>query len=79
MFIIKFVNNNNVSTFINVSIFYANKELHSHMSFNLNIIDYFITRQCLDAIKTKNIIDYIKDIFIFIRDKLNKTQLFIIK
>ena len=39
--------------------FYANKEFHSHISFNLNIIDYVIIRKRLDAIKAKDTIDYI--------------------
>ena len=59
MFVTEFVNNNNVSTFISVSFFYANKEFHSRISFSSNIIDYVITRKRLNAIKTKNVIDYI--------------------
>ena len=55
----EFVNNNNVFAFINVSPFYVNKEFHFRISFNLNIIDYIITRKRFDVIKTKNIIEHI--------------------
>ena len=57
LFIIEFADNNNVLTFINVSLFYANKGFHSRMNFNSNIIDYVITRKRLDVIKMKDIID----------------------
>ena len=40
-------------------LFYTNKEFHFHISFNFNIINYVITRKRLDAIKLKDIIDYI--------------------
>ena len=49
------------------------------MSFNLNIIDYVITRKRLNAIKTKNIITRIQDVFIYIREKINKAQLAMIE
>ena len=39
---IKFANNNSVSAFINMSLFYANKDFHFHISFNSNIINYAI-------------------------------------
>ena len=55
---IEFANNNSVSAFTNVSLFYANKEFHSRMSFSFDIIDYAITRKRLDATKAKDIIDY---------------------
>ena len=59
MFIVKFADNKHVSAFISVLFFYANKEFHVYMSFNSNIIDYFITRKRLNAIKIKDIIDHI--------------------
>ena len=58
MFMIEFINNNNVSTFTNISFFYANKGFHFRISFNFNIIDYIITRKRFDAIKAKDIIDH---------------------
>ena len=72
LFIIEFANNNNVSTFINVSLFYINKEFYPRMSFSSDIIDYVITQKRLDVIKTKDIIDRMQDVFIYIREKMNK-------
>ena len=53
--------------------FYANKEFHFYISFNLDIIDYVITRKRFNIIKIKNIIDHIQNVFVYIREKLNKT------
>ena len=69
---IEFANNNNISVFISVSPFYANKEFHPYMSFNSDITDYVIIRKRFNAIKTKDIINYIQDVFIYIRENLNK-------
>ena len=79
MFIIEFADNNNVLASINILFFYANKEFHSRISFNSNIIDYVITRKRFDVIKTKNIIDRMQDVFVYIRKKINKTQLIMIE
>ena len=56
---IEFANNNNVSVFINVSPFYANKGFYLYMNFNFNIIDYAITRKRFNVIKIKDIINYL--------------------
>ena len=56
---IEFANNNNVLIFTNISFFYINKEFHSRINFNLNTIDYIITRKRFNVIKMKNIIDHI--------------------
>ena len=77
---IEFVNNNDVLIFTNVSFFYANKEFHSRISFNFDIIDYIIIiRKRLDAVKAKDIIDHIQDVFVYIRENLNKTQFIMIE
>ena len=55
-----------------MSFFYINKGFHSRINFNLNIINYIITRKRFNIIKTKNIIDYIQNVLIYIRDNLNK-------
>ena len=55
-----------------MSLFYANKEFHSHISFNFNIIDYIIIRKCFNVIKIKNIIEYMQNVFVYIRENLNK-------
>ena len=75
----EFADNNNVSISINVLFFYANKEFHSRISFNSNIIDYVIIRKRLDVIKTKDIIDRILDVLVYICEKLNEAQLIIIE
>ena len=49
------------------------------MSFNFDIINYIITRKRLNTIKAKDIIDYIQNVFVYIRENLNKTQLAIIE
>ena len=49
------------------------------MSFNLDIINYAITRKRLNVIKTKDIINRMQDVFIYIRERMNKAQLIIIE
>ena len=49
------------------------------MSFSPDIIDYVITRKRLDVIKTKDIIDRMQNVLIYIREKINKTQLVMIE
>ena len=56
-----------------MSLFYINKDFHFHISFNFNIINYIIIRKRFNAIKVKNIIDYMQDILVYICDNLNKT------
>ena len=52
---IKFNNNNNISSVIDLTLFYINKNFYSYISFDLDFISYKITRKRLEAIKTKNI------------------------
>ena len=59
MFIIEFINNNDVLIFMNVLSFYTNKEFHFYINFNSDLINYNIIRKRLNAIKIKNIINYI--------------------
>ena len=79
MLIVEFADNNNVLTFTNVLFFYANKGFHFRISFNFNTIDYVIIRKRLNVTKIKNIIDRMQDVFVYIREKLNETQLIIIE
>ena len=72
MLMIEFANNNNVLIFTNVSSFYINKKFHLRISFNSNIIDYVIIRKRLNAAKAKDIIDYMQNILVFIRNKFDK-------
>ena len=59
--------------------FYANREFHSHISFDFNIIDYIIIRKRFNVIKIKDIINRMQDIFVYIRENVNKIQLIIIE
>ena len=59
LFIVEFIDNNNVSTFISVLFFYTNKGFHPRISFNPDIIDYVITRKRFDVAKMKDTIDRI--------------------
>ena len=70
---IEFINNNNVSTFTNVSLFYANKEFHFRINFNFDMTNYIIIRKRFDIIKIKNIIVHIQNVLVYIRENLNKT------
>ena len=49
------------------------------MSFSSDIIDYVIIRKRLDVVKAENIIDRMQDVFIYIREKINKAQLIMIE
>ena len=49
------------------------------MSFSSDIIDYVIIRKRFDVIKTENIIDRMQDVFVYIREKINKIQLIMIE
>ena len=62
-----------------MSFFYANKEFHPRISFNSDIINYVIIRKRLNAIKAKDIIDHIQNVFVYIRENLNKVQFIMIK
>ena len=60
-------------------LFYTNKEFYFYINFNFNIINYIIIRKRFNIIKVKNVIDYIQNILVYIRDNLNKTQFAIIE
>ena len=45
------------------------------MSFSSDITNYVTTRKRLNAVKTKDITDRIQDVFVYIREKINKAQL----
>ena len=42
------------------------------MSFNFDIINCVITRKRFDVIKAKDIIDRMQNVFVYIREKMNK-------
>ncbi len=57
---IKFINNNAILSSIKQSMFFLNKNFHSHMSFDLNSIEYKITWAKIEADKAKNIFKHMK-------------------
>ncbi len=60
LFMIEFVDNNAILSSIEQSTFFLNKSFHSHMSFNLNSIEYEITQARIEADKAKNIFEHMK-------------------
>ncbi len=60
LFMIEFIDNNAISSSIEQSTFFLNKNFHSHMSFNLNSIEYEITQARIEADKAKNIFEHMK-------------------
>ncbi len=60
LFMTEFVNNNAISSSIEQSMFFLNKNFHSHMSFNLNSIEYEIIQARIEAGKAKNIFKHMK-------------------
>ncbi len=57
LFMIKFVDNNVMFTVIFLTSFFLNKNFHSHMSFDSDIIEYESIRERLQIIRIKNISD----------------------
>ncbi len=60
LFMIEFVDNNAISLSIEQSMFFLNKNFHSHMSFDLNLIKYEITQAEIEADKAENIFKHMK-------------------
>ena len=57
---VEFVNNNAISSSIEQSTFFLNKNFHSHMIFDSNSIKYEITQARIEADKAKNIFKHMK-------------------
>ncbi len=74
LFMIKFVNNNILSSVIFLIFFFINKSFHSHMSFDLNIIEYESTHERLQIAQVKDIFNHMNKILIFAREALIKTR-----
>ncbi len=56
----EFVDNNAISSLIEQSTFFLNKNFHSHMSFNSDSTEYEITQAKIEASKAKNIFEHMK-------------------
>ncbi len=74
LLMIKFVNNNVLSLIIFLIFFFMNKNFHSHMSFNSDIIEYESICERLQIIRVKDIFNYMNKMLIFAREALIKTQ-----
>ncbi len=70
---IEFVNNNILSSIIFLSFFFMNKNFHSHISFNFNIIKYESICKHLQINWVKNMFEQMNKILIFTHETLIKT------
>ena len=57
---VEFIDNNAILSSIEQLTFFLNKSFHSHMSFDLNSIEYEIIQTKIEADKAKNIFEHIK-------------------
>ena len=73
LFIIKFFNNNILFSVFFLILFFMNKNFHSHMSFDSDIIEYESIRERLQIIRIKDIFNYMNKMLIFAREALIKT------
>ncbi len=71
---IEFVNNNVLFSVIFLIIFFMNKNFHSCMSFDSNIIEYESTHERLQINRVKNISEQMNKALIFAREALIKTR-----
>ncbi len=74
LLMIEFVNNNVLFSIIFLILFFMNKNFHSHMSFNSDIIEYESTRERLQINRVKNISEQMNKTLIFAREALIKTR-----
>ncbi len=77
IFMMKFSDNFNIFSIISMISFYFNKDFHSRMSFDSDMIDYKIIRERLKARKADDIIIWMKKLLSFDRQQLKKTKLII--
>ncbi len=73
LLMIKFINNNALFSVIFSTFFFLNKDFHSHMSFELNVIEYESSYECLQMIKVENISEHMNKTLKFARKSLVKT------
>ncbi len=71
---IEFVNNNVLFSVIFLILFFMNKNFHSHMSFNSDIIKYESIRERLQINRVKNISEQMNKTLIFAWEALIKTR-----
>jgi len=73
----KFNDNFNIFLITSMILFYFNKEFHSWMSFNSNMIDYETTCERLEVRKADDIIIWMKELLSFDHQQLKKMKLII--
>ncbi len=73
LFMIKFINNNALFSVIFSISFFLNKDFHSHMSFELNVIEYESFHEHLQMTKAENISEHMNKTLKFARKSLVKT------
>ncbi len=71
---IEFVDNNVLFSVIFLILFFMNKNFHSRMSFDSDIIEYESTRKRLQIDRIKNISEQMNKTLIFAREALIKTR-----
>ncbi len=66
----------NFNTFLTISMisFYFNKDFHSRMSFDSDMTDYEMTRQCIKARKIDDIVIWMSEFLIFDHQQLKKIK-----
>ncbi len=74
LLMIEFVDNNILSSVIFLTLFFMNKNFHSRMSFDSDIIEYESTRECLQIAQVKDRFDHINKTLIFAHEALIKTR-----
>jgi len=74
LFMIEFVDNNALFSVIFSISFFLNKDFHSRMSFELDVIEYESSRERLQATKVENISEHMNKTLKFARESLAKTQ-----
>ena len=71
----EFVDNNAISSLIKQSTFFLNKNFHSRISFDSNLIEYEIIRAKIEADKAKDIFEHMKRSLILIKQTLVKFRI----
>ncbi len=70
---IEFIDNNALFSIIFLTSFFLNKDFHSHISFELNVIEYESSCERLQMIKVKNIFEHMNKTLKFAHKSLVKT------
>ena len=79
LFMIKFINNNILFSVIFLTLFFMNKNFHSCMCFDSDIIEYESTCERLQIIRVEDIFNHMNKMLIFAREALIKTRKWMMK